>query len=131
MNPAERSLDLARLLEGTSITVLSLTEGGETVTLRRAVGATTSVAMPAAELSVGAPCVGLFLRTHPLRTDPLAETGRFVAAGAVLGLLRVGPLLVEIRAPEAGTVSGVVADEGALVGFGTPLFRLLRERDDT
>ena len=130
MNPAERSLDLARLLEGTSISLLSLTTGAETVTLRRHVGAFASASAPAAEFLVVAPCTGIFLRTHPLRSEYLAETGRFVETGAVLGLLKIGSLLVEIRAPEGGRLLAVIADDGALVGFGTPLLRLSRERND-
>lgn len=129
MNPAECSLELSRLLEGTRITLLSLTEGAETVTLRREIGGAASLPRPDATLVVAAPCAGVFLRAHPLRAEPLAETGRSVEAGAALGLLRIGPLLLELRAPASGTLSAVEASDGALVGFGTPLFRLSPEGD--
>ena len=43
-------------------------------------------------------------------------------AGAVVGLLQVGPLLLQITAPRAGIVASVAAE--AVVGYGTALVHL-------
>ena len=124
---ATRIAELARMLDGTAITALTLTEGDETLTLRRDAAAPLLPAAapnPAPGTVVTAPCPGIFLLRHPLRTEPLAVPGQEVALGAVLGLLRAGPLLLQVTAPEAGTLLAVEAADGALVGYGTPLFRL-------
>jgi acetyl-CoA carboxylase biotin carboxyl carrier protein len=123
---AARITELACLLDGTAIAVLTLTEAGETITLRRDVapgaGSEPGVPpIPAAEatpsLPVTAPCPGVFLLRHPLREE----------AGTVLGLLRAGPLLVQVATPVAGTLLAVDAVEGDLVGYGSPLFRFFPE----
>ena len=132
---AARLTELARLLDGTAIAVLTLTEAGETITLRRDVapGAGSEPGVPpiaAAEatpgLPVTAPCPGVFLLRHPLREEALAAPGT-AAAGTVLGLLRAGPLLVQVATPVAGTLLAVDAVEGDLVGYGSPLFRFFPE----
>jgi acetyl-CoA carboxylase biotin carboxyl carrier protein len=45
-------------------------------------------------------------------------------AGQVLGLLKIGALLLPVPAPRAGVVKTVLATEGSLVGFGDPLVAL-------
>ena len=132
-----RIAELERMLAGSGITVLTLTEAGETITLRRdaapsaeaAPSLPSTPAPPVPGLSVTASCPGVFLLRHPLRDEPLAVPGQAVTAGTVLGLLRAGPLLVAVAAPVAGVLLAVEAAEGDLVGYGTPLFRLHPETE--
>ena len=72
-----------------------------------------------------APSVGVFLHRHPLHAAPLVRTGEVVAAGQVLGLLHIGPLLLPVTAPRPGKVVGMWAAHEAVVGFGTRLVELL------
>lgn len=72
-----------------------------------------------------APGLGTFLRTHPLHEAPLAADGEAVAAGQALALLRIGPLLLPVPAPAAGTVVAALPDEETLVGYGDRLFDFL------
>ncbi|MCA0244123.1 MAG: acetyl-CoA carboxylase biotin carboxyl carrier protein subunit [Proteobacteria bacterium] len=81
-------------------------------------------AQPEAPLIVSAPSVGVFLHRHPLRADDLAAPGTAVAAGQVLGLLQIGPLLLPVAAPAAALLQDRLAPHGAAVGYGTPLAAL-------
>lgn len=76
--------------------------------------------------TVTSPGVGVFLHRHPLREEPLAQPDEPVSAGAPLGLLRIGSLLVPVLAPWAGTVADTIAPDGTLVGYGDPLVSLWR-----
>ena len=76
---------------------------------------------PVAAVPVRAPSVGVFLPGHPLQLDALAPPGAPVAAGQVLGLLRVGALLLPVAAPCGGVVAAVHVAPGVPVGFGTHL----------
>jgi len=75
-------------------------------------------------VTVSATSVGVFLHRHPLRDDALAEPGTPVQAAQALGLLRIGPLLMPVGAPAAGTVLELLASHGTTVGYGTPLVTL-------
>jgi acetyl-CoA carboxylase biotin carboxyl carrier protein len=77
-----------------------------------------------APLSVHARSVGVFLHNHPLAAAPLVRTGERVDAGQTIGLLKIGPLLLPVAAPQAGIVGGVHAADGLAVGYGTPLVDL-------
>ncbi|WP_426420290.1 biotin/lipoyl-containing protein [Bradyrhizobium genosp. A] len=74
--------------------------------------------------AVRAPMVGTLLHSHPMRRVPLAPCGSLVRTGQAVALLQVGALLVPIDAPCDGVVVEVVAEEGALVGFGAEITRL-------
>lgn len=81
-------------------------------------------APPARQMAVQAPSVGLYLHRHPLHDAPLAAPGQAVRRGQPLGLLRIGALLLPVPAPAAGIFVAHVADDGARVGYGTPLAQL-------
>ena len=76
-------------------------------------------------LPVAAPALGIFLRSHPLHEEPLAADGEALVAGQPIALLRVGALLVPVPAPADGIIVAAIPEEGALVGFGDPLFDFL------
>ena len=77
-----------------------------------------------APVSVHARSVGVFLHNHPLAAAPLVRIGERVDAGQTIGLLKIGPLLLPVAAPQAGIVGGVHAADGLAVGYGTPLVDL-------
>ncbi|MFJ3057936.1 hypothetical protein [Herbaspirillum sp. NPDC087042] len=64
---------------------------------------------------------GYFSSRHPVRSNALAADGEQVAAGQVLGLIRVDELYLPVLSPAAGAATCLVADD-TLVGYGTPLF---------
>ena len=127
MIPGQAIAEFEELLKGTSITALILTTPIETITVRRQPGSALPV-RPAGRFTVTAPCCGEFLHRHPLQPAPLVQIGQPVRAGAMLGLLRVGPLLLQVVATRDGAIEAI-ADDGGLVGYGTPLVHLVTKDD--
>ena len=120
---------LSAWLAGTDIDLLELDGPGEHLCLRRN-GAQMEVVPISAQDSPG-PCpvakaasVGVFLRSHPLRGEPLAAPDAPARAGQVLGLLQIGALLLPVTAPQDGIVENVLVAQGTTVGYGTPLVKL-------
>ncbi len=128
---------LAAWLADTDIGALELRGPGVHVCLRQAGGrvealspagfeALCAAAGPRmATVQVRASAVGLFLHAHPLHEAPLAAPDTRVAAGQVIGLLRVGMLLLPVAAPQAGIMAGYAAATGARVEYGSHLADLI------
>lgn len=70
---------------------------------------------------VHAPCVGVFLHSHPLANAPLARIGEHAPAGQAVGLLQIGPLLLPVTTAEAGEIAAMCVAHGLPVGYGRPL----------
>lgn len=87
-------------------------------------GAATGPRRDSADRTVTADGAGLFRPANRPGGAPLAGPGTSVAAGQVLAMLQVGAAMLPVTAPAAGRIEAVMADDGALVGYGTPLFRL-------
>lgn len=88
-------------------------------------------AEPAADnVTVRAPGPGLFLARHPLHDATIVAEGQHVEAGAVLGFLRIGPLLQAVRTPAPGFIAAVLASDGALAGYNDPLFEIEPDGSD-
>jgi acetyl-CoA carboxylase biotin carboxyl carrier protein len=79
---------------------------------------------PAPGVTVNAPSAGVFLLAHPMQSAALAPVGKQVRAGAPIGLLQIGALLLPVAAPRAAVVAGVRVAHGTVVGYGTPLVEL-------
>ncbi|WP_370100217.1 biotin/lipoyl-containing protein [Bradyrhizobium yuanmingense] len=75
-------------------------------------------------ITVRAPSPGIFLDRHPLHERAIALVAADVRAGDPLGFLQIGPLLLAVPAPRAGTLTDVLVAHGTIVGYGTPLFAL-------
>jgi acetyl-CoA carboxylase biotin carboxyl carrier protein len=130
-NPLDHIAEIAALLAATDIDCLELTGPAGHLRLRR--GGEPEVASggtgdkPGAEdetVAMPSPGFGIFLHAHPLHETPLVQADDSVAAGQLLGFLKIGPLLIPVPAPYDGVVSDIVARDGTLVGFGDPLFRI-------
>lgn len=134
MKTAEQLQQLAAWLAATDIGLLELRMPDGTVRLGRNGAAPAEIvtlddvdAIPAAATttaSVRASAVGVFLHGHPLHAAPLLRVGERVASGQPVGLLRIGPLLLPVPAPQDGVVLAVLVPDGRAVGYGTPLVEL-------
>jgi len=125
---ALRTSQLAAWLAGTDIGLLELRTPEGTLRLGRQ--GDNIVELPAEEAEpehspIHAPSLGVFLHSHPLAAAPLVRIGQRVEAGQTVGLLKIGPLLLPVTAPQAGIVDGLHAADGLAVGFGAPLVDLL------
>jgi acetyl-CoA carboxylase biotin carboxyl carrier protein len=125
---------IARWLAATDIALLELRGPGHALVLRHegaAVelieqedGASMDASAASDLLTVTAPSLGVFLHRHPLRAEALAAPGTAVQAGQALGLLQIGSLLLRVAAPVDACLIEALAEHGAVVGYGTPLFAL-------
>lgn len=71
--------------------------------------------------TVKAPIAGLFRLAPPADGEAFP---RPVTADAVVGFIRIGHVLVPVIAGRTGLVTGQLAEQDALVGFGDPLFEI-------
>ncbi len=129
---ADQIRELDCWLEGTDIELLELDVGKDMIRLRREASRQRSAPPPSvaagiASFEITAPSVGIFRRTHPVRTAPLVQPSQQVGAGDVVGLLQIGALLVHVVAPKDGIVIDILAEDGAAVGYGTALMRVVEK----
>ncbi len=127
----ERVAQLSAWLANTDIGLLELRTPQGILRLGRQGGDMVELPMEEEEekgeaepVTVKASSVGLFLRTHPVATEPLARIGQRVDAGQLIGLLNIGPLLLPVSAPQAGIVDALHSESGIAVGYGAPLIDL-------
>ncbi|UVH58662.1 acetyl-CoA carboxylase biotin carboxyl carrier protein subunit [Variovorax paradoxus] len=122
-----RTPQLAAWLAGTDIGLLELRTPEGTLRLGRQGDEIVELPDEEAEpelLNIHAPSLGVFLQSHPMATTSLVRIGQRVEAGQIVGLLKIGPLLLPVTAPQAGIVDNIHADDATAVGYGAPLFDL-------
>ncbi|ATN32816.1 hypothetical protein ACO34A_03235 [Rhizobium sp. ACO-34A] len=73
-------------------------------------------------IEIPAPFIGIFRSTHPDNRQP-AELPRLVRNGEIIGYLQVEMLLRPVLAPQDGVLAELLVGDGALAGYGKPLFR--------
>lgn len=138
--PSQAEIEqLAIWLAETDISTLELRDAGGILRLERR-GASIAVVEPHCDspqtpgyrpLTLVADTPGIFLHAHPLRAAPLVHSGDVVAAGESIGLLRIGEVLLPVRAPVAGRFDGYWAEDGTKVGYGAPLIELQVRETET
>lgn len=87
-------------------------------------GVTLAVDATRIATAIRAVAPGRFLRRYPARVEAFVRPGQLVGAGATLGLIALGPVLVPIRMPEAGFVLAIVSGDGLAVGYGDALVEI-------
>jgi acetyl-CoA carboxylase biotin carboxyl carrier protein len=73
---------------------------------------------------VESPSVGLFWRSPAPGAPPFVEAGTNVAAGDTLAIVEVMKLMNHVVAAAPGKVQAVLAENGARVEYGQPLFTI-------
>ena len=140
--------EIMRLVEQSGFDELNLEIDGTKISLRRGAAAQAPVAQqPAAPAAsapppppsarpaaarpadpnvqeVPAPLLGTFYRSPKPGAPPFVEPGASVAADTIIGIIEVMKLMNTVRAGVAGTVTEILATDGALVEFGEPLLRV-------
>ncbi len=71
---------------------------------------------------VTAPIIGVFYRASAPGVDPFVEVGSRVEKGETLCILEAMKLMNEIASDYRGVVTRILAENGALVSLGEPLF---------
>lgn len=139
--------ELAKILRQNQLTKLDLTEGDNRIVLEaagvRPVATETSVFVPvetAVELPVEAapektetaegveqksPLVGTVYLAPQAGAEPFVKVGDKVQKGDVLCIVESMKMFNNIEAELEGTIEAVCVDNGQIVEFGQPLFRIL------
>ncbi len=137
--------ELMALLEGSSLAVLEVKEGDSKVRLEKpgnitvnntgvapvaapvvAAPAVPAAAPAAAETgkTINAPIVGVFYAASAPDAEPYVSVGKRVRKGDVVCIIEAMKCMNEIQAEEDGEITAVLANNGELVEYGQPLFRI-------
>jgi acetyl-CoA carboxylase biotin carboxyl carrier protein len=87
------------------------------------------VAAPAADpntQTVLAPMLGTFYRASKPGAPPFVTVGSTVAEDTIVGIIEVMKLMNTVRANVRGTVTDILARDGALVEYGEVLLRVAK-----
>ena len=140
----EQITSLLKAFDESSASRLKYTCGEEQITLEKAVAqsavvcapvveaapvaaaqpaAAPAAAAPAAGATIDAPLVGTFYVASAPGEAPFVKPGDTVHKGQTIGLIEAMKMINEIPAPCDCVIESLVAQDGALVGFGDPLFQ--------
>lgn len=78
----------------------------------------------AGSMVVKSPLVGTFYCAPNVDAKPYVQVGDVVKKGQVLGIVEAMKLMNEIESEFEGTVAEILVENGQMVEFGQPLFRI-------
>lgn len=132
MNEAEIR-KYAKLMQELGLTGLEVNAAGEVVRMERQCAAAMPAAAPApveapaAEETgdcIRSPMVGTFYAAPAENAEPFVRPGDRVKRGDTLCIIEAMKLMNEIPAERDGVIEAVCAENGQVVDYGTPLFRI-------
>lgn len=125
----------ALLMGELGLTGLEIRDENQVVRLERSFGATpVPVAVPEAPVEkkpsgayIESPMVGTFYRAPAENAAPYVNVGDYVERGTVLCIIEAMKMMNEITAEQDGTILEICAENGQIVDYGYPLFRIGRD----
>lgn len=132
MNEAEIR-KYAKLMQELGLTGLEVNAAGEVVRMERQCVAAVPAAAPAPAEAPAAeetgdcirsPMVGTFYAAPAENAEPFVRPGDRVKRGDTLCIIEAMKLMNEIPAERDGVIEAVCAENGQVVDYGTPLFRI-------
>lgn len=134
---------LAEVMENAQLSSLEICEGDTKISMARGFAPVAApAAMPAAAIAPAvateaaaapaalpgemlvAPLVGIGYHAASPEAKPYVTVGQAVKKGDTLCLIEAMKLMNEFNAPKDGVIAEICFENGALVEFGQPLFRL-------
>ena len=129
--------DLLARFEGSSLSKLKLSTQEFTIEMERAVSAPAAPVIPAAAAApavpaaagpegdaITAPMVGTFYAASAPEQPPFVKVGDRVTRGQTLCIVEAMKLMNEIMAEMDGEIVEICAENGQVVDYGCPLFRI-------
>jgi acetyl-CoA carboxylase biotin carboxyl carrier protein len=135
--------EIMRLVEQSGFDELNLEINGTKISLRRGAPAPMATAVQAAAplakaervtappgradpdvQDLPAPLLGTFYRAPKPGAAAFVEVGAQVTEDSIVGIIEVMKLMNTVRAAVRGTVTEIIAADGALVEFGATLMRV-------
>ncbi|WP_225008857.1 acetyl-CoA carboxylase biotin carboxyl carrier protein [Novosphingobium percolationis] len=92
-----------------------------------AAAAPVSTSVPDGAVVVAAPNLGTFYRAPKPGAAPYVEIGGRVAADDEICLIEVMKLFTAVKAGQAGKIVAILAEDGAMVEAGQPLFAMVAD----
>ena len=89
--------------------------------------AAAAPAVPTADdtlVTVESPMLGIFYRAEAPGEPPFVEVGSIVEADTIVCIIEVMKMMNSVAAGVAGKIVTISAENGVLVEFGAPLFRV-------
>lgn len=84
-----------------------------------------SVSTPSnAGTTITSPMVGTFYRKSSPEMPAFVEVNSTVSANQTLGIIEAMKIMHEIKAEKAGKITAILAEDGAMVEYGVPLFTI-------
>lgn len=77
-------------------------------------------------LTINSPMVGTFYAAPSPDKDPFVSAGKVIAKGDVLCIVEAMKLMNEIEAEFSGEIVKVLVEEGQMVEYGQPMFKVRR-----
>lgn len=87
--------------------------------------------IPEGLVTVRAPMLGMFYRAPSPGERPFVEVGDQISPDDTVCLVEVMKLFNSVKAEVAGTVTSILAENGAMVEYGQPLILIEPDRSDT
>lgn len=133
----------AELMRNLSLTEIKLKDGDTEIEMRREIVSPVSPgkaeSLPEEHetgsqaedddkyIDVLSPLLGIFYSSAASGNTPFVQVGSKVRAGDVLCRVEAMKMLNEIAAECDGTVADIYAEDGQLVEYGQPLFRIIAD----
>ncbi|MBQ1815456.1 MAG: acetyl-CoA carboxylase biotin carboxyl carrier protein [Ruminococcus sp.] len=130
-----------KVLEESSLSTIEISDDTDKIRLEKPKTVTTQIAGPAADTtvyspaasvsvqptpgkSINAPIVGVFYVAPSPDAEPYAPVGKRVKKGDIVCIIEAMKCMNEIQAEEDGEITEVLANNGDLVEYNQPLFRI-------
>jgi len=131
--------DIIRLLKEQGLTEITVADGDQRVTVKRALqevpayqapqtssietpSVSSAPELPDREFQLTSPLVGTFYRRPSPDDEAFVSPGDIVQAGDTVCIIEAMKVMNEIKAEAPGRVREALLDDGAAVEFGQPLF---------
>ena len=132
---------LAKLLNESSLTELSFTDGDKSITIKRSCEQKTTVEVPAVQceqvknenteeenkiqkkerVAIKSPMVGSFYLSPSPSAEPFVKVGDVVATGQVVCIIEAMKLMNEIESEVSGKITQICVEDGQSVEYGQVL----------
>ncbi len=119
---SEEQITLEKAVTQSAVVCASAMEAAPVAAAQPA--AAPAAAAPAAGATIDAPLVGTFYVASAPGEAPFVQPGDTVHKGQTIGLIEAMKMINEIPALCDCVIESLVAQDGALVGFGDPLFQI-------
>jgi biotin carboxyl carrier protein len=119
---------LAEIVSEHHLTELVIESEGTTITVRREAAVTMAAPMPMhqmpMQMAAPQPFTGHHGAAPVAAAAPVVDDNERVEKGAVLCIVEAMKLMNEIEADAAGTIVGILVEDGASVEYGQALFKI-------